>query len=371
MSDTRDRAAVLGALLCDPTSKLNVECKLLGLDDAWEHLLRGGPNVPEPLRERLRNTDASAFARRGIDAGGRIVVPGDPDWPGVLDDLGLLAPWALWVRGNAPMTVFDARAVAIVGARACTSYGRDVASEFAHGIASAGTAVVSGGAYGIDAAAHRGALAAEGVTVAVLSCGIDMAYPAEHTALLERITERGLIVTEAAPGSHPTKPSFLVRNRLIAALAYGTVVVEARLRSGSISTYAHARALHRLLMAVPGPVTAAESAGTNLLLQQDAQLVTNAREVLGLVKPLGSVALEDPVAPSSEWDTLTREQQHVYECLPARRALRVDQLQGQAPLFLSGMALMAALAGLAARELVTELDDGTWRRARPLRGVAA
>lgn len=371
MSASRNRAAVLASLLTDPASKLNATCRDLGVDGAWAYLTSGHPDVPEAIRARLRGTHPDDFVERGVQCGARLVVPTDAEWPRALDDLGAQAPWALWVRGGANLSVFENRAVAIVGARACTEYGRRAAAQFSHDIAASGTAVVSGGAYGIDAAAHRGAIAGDGVTVAVLSCGIDIAYPLEHTALFERIAEGGLIVTEAAPGARPTKPSFLVRNRLIAALSYGTVVVEARLRSGSIATYAHARNLNRVLMAVPGPIDSAESAGTNQLLQHDAALVTSGTDVLSLVLPLGSIDAEPARAPDAEWDALREAERHVYECMPARAPVAIDRLQGQPPLFLTGMPLLAALASLAERGLAGECDDGRWRRLRALRGAGA
>jgi len=371
MIDTRTRAAMLGAILPDPSAPLTMALQLLGPDGAWQCFEESHPSIPTPLLERWRRLEPERILEQAHTAEARIVVPGDIDWPAQLDDLGPQRPWALWVRGSGLPAVGTNRSVAVVGARSCTAYGERTASEFAAHIAGAGHPVVSGGAYGIDAAAHRGALAAGGVTVAVLACGVDVAYPSAHTALFERIAELGAIVSEATPGAHPTKPAFLIRNRLIAALAYGTVVVEARLRSGSISTYAHARTLRRSLMAVPGPVDSAESAGAHVLLQDDAQLVTSGVDVLRLIAPLGEVDAVEPWRLRTEWDALATLEQQVHEALPARGAVTVDMLLERVREPLAVPALLGALAGLAQRGLVAEALDGRWRRIRRLHGAEA
>lgn len=371
MIDTRTRAAMLGTVLADPGAKLTMALQMLGPDGAWQCFAEAHPSIPAPFLERWRRLEPQRMLEQAHAAGLRIVIPGDTEWPVQLDDLGPQRPWALWVRGGGLPGLTSARSVAVVGARSCTAYGERTASEFAAHIAAAGHPVVSGGAYGIDAAAHRGALAVEGVTVAVLACGADMAYPSGHTALFERISERGAVISEAAPGAHPTKPAFLVRNRLIAALAYGTVVVEARLRSGSFSTYGHARTLRRMLMAVPGPVDSAESAGAHALLQDDAQLVTSGADVLRLIAPLGEAQGDEPAPPNTEWDALGATERVVHEALPARGAASVDDLLARVREPLGVAALLAALAALAQRGVVAEDLDGRWRRIRRLRGAVA
>lgn len=371
MMDSRTRAAMLGSLLSDPSSQLTMALNLLGPDAAWQCFEESHPSIPVAFQERWKRLEPQRLLERAHAAGVRIVVPGDADWPSQLDDLGPQRPWALWVRGAGLASVATRRSVAVVGARSCTGYGERTAAEFAAQIAEAGHPVVSGGAYGIDAAAHRGALAADGVTVAVLACGADVAYPAAHTALFDRISESGAIISEAAPGAHPTKPAFLIRNRLIAALAYGTVVVEARLRSGSFSTYAHARTLRRILMAVPGPVDSAESAGAHALLQDDAQLVTSGTDVLRLIAPLGAIEGQEPGPTRTEWDDLNATERLVHEALPARGAASVDMLLERVREPMHVAALLGALAGLAQRGIVAEQLDGRWRRIRRLRGAEA
>lgn len=187
-------------------------------------------------------------------AGARFVPPGNPEWPRQLDDLADARPLGLWVRGRPSLRMWALRSVAVVGARACTEYGTHVAATLAVGLAERGWVVVSGGAYGIDAAAHRGALAAGGATVAVLAGGVDRPYPRGHTTLIERIAQQGLVIGELPPGDHPTPSRFILRNRVIAALTRGTVVVEAACRSGSLATARAAQRLGRHTMGVPEPL---------------------------------------------------------------------------------------------------------------------
>ncbi|MFH8365318.1 DNA-processing protein DprA [Streptomyces sp. NPDC018031] len=230
--------------------------------------------------------DLAAVARLG----GRFVCPGDLDWPRQLDDLEDGRPIGLWVRGTASLRLWALRSVALVGARACTDYGTHMASTLAAGLAERGWVVVSGAAHGVDAAAHRGALAAGGATIAVLASGVDTPYPRAHSALIQRMAEQGLVVTELPPGSHPTRFRFVLRNRVIAALTRGTVVVEAQYRSGSLVTARRAMALGRATMGVPGPATSALSAGVHELLRGEGVLVTDAAEVAEMIGGIGELA---------------------------------------------------------------------------------
>ncbi len=210
-------------------------------------------------------------------------------------------PAALWLRGPADAELLSRPAVAVVGARACTSYGRAVARSFGRDLAAAGLVVVSGMARGVDAEAHRGALDAGGVTVAVLGCGIDRDYPASHGELARRIAETGLIVSEYEPGVEPAPWRFPARNRIIAGLCAATVVVEARERSGALITADFALEDGREVMVVPGEITSAVSAGSNALLRLGATPVTAAADVLeayGIESPLG--ASETPSQALSE-----------------------------------------------------------------------
>lgn len=238
----------------------------------------------ERWEPRMRPGAVSAVLRTARAARLHLVTPADEAWPDAADDLGSHAPLVLWVRGD-PRALEAARSgVAIVGARAATAYGEHVAGEFAAELAASGVCVVSGAAFGIDAAAHRASLAGGGCTVALMAGGLERAYPQAHTELVERIAATGAVVSEVAPGSAPTKWRFLQRNRLIAALSAATVVVEAGWRSGSLNTAHHASALGRPLGAVPGPVTSAASAGCHRLLRElEATCVTTAAEVRELI----------------------------------------------------------------------------------------
>ena len=237
-------------------------------------------------RGQLANVPADAglagFARRGI----RLVCPGDADWPVQLDDLGATRPYALWVRGTIELRSCWQRAVAIVGSRAATAYGAHIATQIAASLSGQGWTIVSGAAYGIDAAAHQGALVAGGGTVAVLACGVDHAYPRGHVDLLASIAAHGAVISEYPPGQLPQRHRFLARNRLITALTAGTVVVEAGLRSGALNTARHARELGRPVMAVPGPVTSSASGGCHQLIRDgQATCITCAADVFADVSP--------------------------------------------------------------------------------------
>jgi DNA processing protein len=317
------------------------------------------------LPELPRHDQVLAFRESGI----RLIAPGDPEWPGQLADLGDDQPYALWLRGNADLRFSCLRSVAIVGSRAATAYGSYVAAEFAGSVAARGWAVVSGGAFGVDAAAHRAALGADGVTVAVLACGVDVPYPSAHTELFDAIAAQGVLVSEWPPGRHVSRLRFLVRNRVIAALATGTLVVEAGQRSGALNTARHARDLRRRLMAVPGPVTSDLSAGCHHIIREwQGVLVTSAAEVTEHLSPIEATASAIPaeagrqaVPPVIPRDLLDLESATVLDAMPSRGGLgtlRVAQRAGLAP-----AATATCLGRLATAGFVERCDDG-WRLRR-------
>lgn len=277
------------------------------------------------LRARAERADPEGDLARAREAGVRFVCPGDSEWPAQLDDLGDGRPLGLWVRGLSSLRIWALRSVAVVGARACTEYGAHMAATLGAGLAERGWVVVSGGAYGVDGAAHRGALGAGGATVAVLACGVDRPYPRGHTQLITRIAEQGLVIGELPPGDHPTPSRFILRNRVIAALTRGTVVVEAAYRSGALVTARAAQRLGRFTMGVPGPATSSLSAGVHELLRGEAVLVTDAAEVAELVGDMGELAPDrrGPVVPR---DLLSPGAQRVLAALPARRPAAVDEI---------------------------------------------
>ena len=313
-----------------------------------------------------RSSGGSAVDGGGVAGGGGVDEAAGWDrrgWigAGIRPARGDLAPpIALWVRGPGVLDELCEQAAAIVGARAATGYGLHMAGELGAGLATAGFTVVSGAAIGVDGAAHRGALAAGGPNVAVLACGIDRSYPAAHEALLDRIAATGVILSEYPPGSVPARHRFLVRNRLIAGLAAGTVVVEAGLRSGAQRTAADARSLGRPVMAVPGPVTSGRSAGCHRMIREGAVLVTRVEEVLEEVGRLGLHLADPPAVPGARpTDGLSALAALVHDALPPRAAQGVAWLANEAGV--PPNAVRAALDELVRRELV-EPVGGRWQR---------
>lgn len=302
----------------------------------------------DPQRVRRAVTDAR-------DVGARLVVPEDPEWPLAVNDLGAHAPVVLWVRGDPSLLVRDPR-VAIVGARAASAYGESVAAELAGDLATGGAVVVSGGAYGIDGAAHRAALAVGGATVAFLAGGVDRAYPQGHQQLLRRIVDTGAVVSEVPCGVAPTKWRFLSRNRLIAAAGQATVVVEAGWRSGSLNTAGHAASLGRPLGAVPGPVTSASSAGCHRLLREyDARCVTSAGEVRELWGSATDAAAESPE------EHMDAEHRRLLDAVGTRNWVTATEIAGRAGL---APGRVTALLGVLDLEGVVERSESGWRRKR-------
>ncbi|MFM9556527.1 MULTISPECIES: DNA-processing protein DprA [Streptomyces] len=303
-----------------------------GAREVVRRLSEGGRPLPKAsekrwagLCARAGRADPAGDLAQARDAGVRFLVPGDGEWPGQLDDLGDGRPVGLWVRGTANVRMWALRSVAVVGARACTEYGAHMAATLGAGLAERGWVVVSGGAYGVDGAAHRGVLGAGGATVAVLACGVDRPYPRGHVQLIGRIAEQGLVVGELPPGEHPTPSRFILRNRVIAALTRGTVVVEAAHRSGALVTARAAQRLGRFTMGVPGPATSALSAGVHDLLRGDAVLVSDAAEVVELVGDMGELAPDrrGPVLPR---DLLEPDARQVLAALPARGAAAPEEV---------------------------------------------
>jgi DNA processing protein len=242
---------------------------------------RGVGRAVARWRARLDQVPTTAQLDAWHRDGVRLVCPGESEWPTQLDDLGAARPVVLWLRGDADLRYACLRSVSVVGSRAASAYGTHVATELAAGVAERGWSVISGGAYGIDAAAHRGALATTGLTIAVLASGLRYGYPRGHHDLFAAIAAQGVVVSECPPDRAPTRPGFLIRNRIIAALTRGTVVVEAALRSGALNSAKHARELRRAVMAVPGPVTSDQSAGCHELIREwGALCVTGAADVI-------------------------------------------------------------------------------------------
>ncbi len=323
--------------------------------------------VATDVAARLRGIDPEGDLSRAAAQGVRFVCPGDPEWPARLSDLdhvGTLnrrggAPLGLWLRGAGRLDEMCERSVSVVGSRSATTYGASVAGAIAADLAAEQVAVVSGAAFGIDQAAHRGALAVRGPTVAVLACGVDRAYPTAHRELLAYIAESGVVVAEVALGCAPTKLRFLARNRMIAALSRGTVVVEAAVRSGALNTANWASLLNRTVMGVPGPVTSAPSEGVHELLRtRGAQLVTRGSDVLELVSPTGSYVQKQLRAVEQPRDRLTELEQQVLDAVPVAAAVPPASVARTAGV--GEQAVVAALHRLRSAGFV-ESSDGQWR----------
>lgn len=340
----------------------------LGVSEAAAAVRRR--KVPDEHREVLAITASRADtdqAQADLDTaeriGARLVTPADDEWPAwslmALGQADTAArggePLALWVRGPARLDDIAAACVALVGSRAASSYGEHVTATVASGLCDNGFAVLSGGAFGIDGAAHRAALGSGGTTAAVMACGIDRDYPAAHAQLLREIARVGAVISEYPPGTTAAKHRFLTRNRLVAALGGATVVVEAGRRSGAANTAAWARKLGRPLGAVPGPVTSATSVGCHqMIADQLATLVVDAAAVIRLVRPDGEGVMTGGRARAT--DALSAEQKRVHDALPARGAVTIGEIA-----FSAGLKLPAVRTALARLE-VTGLIDGDGAR---------
>ncbi|MGH3508873.1 MAG: DNA-processing protein DprA [Nocardioidaceae bacterium] len=370
MSDRIARSAL--CRLGEPgTTKLSGLVGELGAEKVYDLLAneREVTGLSTDVALRLRGLDPEReladAARRGI----RFICPGDDEWPSRINDLDRAGevhdrggqPLGLWARGPLRLDEACARSLAVVGSRSATTYGVEVAMSIAADVADTGVTVVSGAAFGIDQAAHRGALAGRGPTVAVLACGVDRAYPAAHRSLLEYIAETGLVVSELPPGCSPTRIRFLARNRLIAALAIGTVVVEAAARSGALNTATWTTRLGRILMGVPGPVTSAPSEGVHELLRGgSATLVTRGADVLELVSASGTHLTAPVRGERRPHDVLTVLDLQVFDAVPVVRSAPAGSIARTAGL--GAVAVGEAITRLAEAGLVVA-EGPNWRRA--------
>jgi DNA protecting protein DprA len=262
------------------------EITKLGAIAVYQKLMGGGYTGAKGGKTlgRLHALDLASVEKSIESAGAIFLTPESPEWPVQLKDL-LAIPIGLVVKGD--LLVLQQRALAIVGTRNPTPYGVRIAGDFAAGFVDREWNIVSGGAYGIDSAAHKGALIAEGITIAVLATGIDVAYPAGNSRLFAEISESGALISEVLPGRHAIPSRFLTRNRIIAALSQATLVVEAAFRSGSLRTARDAAELMRPVMAIPGPINAPTSEGCHRLIgERVAEIVTSVPDAIELISAL-------------------------------------------------------------------------------------
>lgn len=335
---------------------------LHGAIETLGRIVHGVDEVRGAVAEHYSEARLQEDLRHTGQLGARVLIPSDAEWPTQVDELPV-PPLCLWVLGPIDLRADTERSVAIVGARSSTSYGTQLATDLAVGMCERGFSVVSGAAFGIDGAAHRGALAVDGTTLAVLAGGIDRFYPASHSQLLTAIAHSGAVVTEQPPGTAPIGSRFLKRNRIIAALSCGTVVVEASLRSGSLNTAAHANTINRPVGAVPGPVTSMQSAGCHQLVREsEAQLVTDAAEIADLTGRMGLDLAPPKRGSRRHLDDLEPDDRSLYEALPIRAYSDIESLSRSV-----GLTARAVRSGLGRLELrgdaQTDGFDG-WRKAR-------
>lgn len=331
--------------------------------------LRQDPDRHQALRaaaRRLPTVDVDATMAEARGKGLRFVVPGDEEWPAALSDLAAAGPLqkqggppiGLWVKGPLRLDAIG-DAIAVVGSRSSTMYGEQIAGDLAAELGLAGVATISGAAYGIDYAAHRGAASARATNVAVLACGADLAYPAAHRRMLQHLGEEQAVISEAPPGGAPLRMRFLARNRLIAALAKGTVVVEAAARSGALNTLNWTQRLNRVAMAVPGPISSAPSEGAHEAIRSGmATLVTRAADVLELIGRPGEHLTEVPRGPATARDHLSADLRLLLDAVPVEMAARVDSIA-----YVASMEIVTARQGLQrlAEHGLVHHDDQGWR----------
>lgn len=313
----------------------------------------------ERFLPRLEVLDVERDLEVGAKFAARIVCPGDPEWPQGLDDL-VAPPYCLWVRGPIDVASSCQRSAAVVGARSATAYGEMVATEMAAGLGERRFTIISGAAFGIDAAAHRGALATGATTIAVLAGGVERPYPSSHAALIARIVEVGAVISEVAPGSAPTKTRFLQRNRMIAMMSRGTVVVEAGLRSGSLNTARTAAEHGRVVVAVPGPVTSMMSAGCHEEIRSGmALLVTDAAEAAEAIGDYGSDLAPARRGPTMAGDELDEPAARLLSALPVRQGVSVTRLAVSSGL---SVAEVRSLLGRLDLSALAERHGEGWRQ---------
>ena len=364
MIDERMARMGLAAAHDAGTVGLSKLVKERGAQEVWEHLRSGRGQTA--IAARAAEVDLEDLARQTQEAKTRFIIPGDDEWPSGLEDLSWSEavggvggePIGLWVKGAANLAGLGT-GVAVVGSRAYTGYGAHIAADWAAGLVEKGYVVVSGGAFGIDASAHGGAMAAGGVTIALMAAGLAKFYPKGNEKLITQVTEKGAVISEYPPLCTPGRPQFLVRNRLIAAISKATVIVEGALRSGAQNTVSWALSMGRPVMAAPGPVTSATSVTPHRLIRNgEAILVSNVEEIVAVLGPIDTSIPNYKRERGTLFDALTEEQKKLHDALPPRRGTCVDELS-----ILTGQPALSLLVGLAQLKqlgLVEETKPGIW-----------
>lgn len=316
---------------------------------------------PSGLQVRLQNFSFAEALRVLERTGARLIFRDGDEWPSQLNDLQGARPYVLWVVGTPNLRLAATQSVAVVGARAATPYGEFVARDWCSRLSDQQWLVISGGAYGIDAAAHQGVLSVGGVTACVLASGVDVAYPKGHESLLARIADTGLVISESPPGSEARKQRFLTRNRIIAAMSKATLVVEAALRSGTTSTANYATQLNRPVLAVPGSVASPMSAGCHELIKDGIAMIASDWKDIPRLFGSSNQQLELPEIHSRPFDDLTALQKQILDAVPMRSGATPDAL-----VIATGLAVRLVFKGLGELEMQGFLhrDGDCWRIVR-------
>ncbi len=366
MTDEREARMGLCAIRSGGDVALTKLVREEGAREVWDYLCKRAPDGVHARKARA--VDGARLQRLTGACGARFLMPSDAEWPGRLNDLSWSGkvgtfggePLGLWVLGEADLGQLCERSVSIVGARASTSYGEHVSAELAFDLAAHRHTVVSGGAYGIDSCAHRGALGGSGKTVAVMAGGLAEFYPPGNAALIAEVSRSGAVVSELPPDQAPSRAGFLIRNRIIAALSLATVIVEGAVRSGAQNTVSWALSLGRPVLATPGPVTSALSVTPHRLIRDgEAVLVSTADEIMDAVRPLEDSTERRAWDEASTEDRLTAHEQKILDLLPLRRGKCVDDLCD-----LSGepaLEILVVLSRLQVAGLAREVRSGVWR----------
>lgn len=313
------------------------------------------------LQARLREFSFAQAVRELDRSGSRLVFRDSPEWPTQLNDLGSVRPFVLWVCGTPNLRLAAIRSVSIVGARDCTPYGTFIARDWSSRLSDQGWVIVSGGALGIDGAAHQGVLSVAGVTICVLASGVDVAYPRTHESLIANIADNGLVISESPPGQQALRQRFLSRNRVIAALSRGTVVVEAGLRSGTTSTANFAIGLNRPLFAVPGAITSPMSAGCHQLIADGKAILAGDWGVIGAMLGDHQLSLDLPQIEMRPTDGLTPLQKQVLDAVPIRKGKSAEEV-----MVATGLSLREVLSSLGVLEgaKLIRQEEQLWRIVR-------
>ena len=365
MTPVDERAARMALCALQPMGNMEL-WKLvqdLGAAEVWEMTKAMGHTSRWGRKATL--IDPEQLQRATKQCGARFLIPQDAAWPTGLDHMMLTRPqpqgappMGVWIRGKADPAELG-NAIAIVGSRCPTAYGSHIATDWAADLTVEGNVVVSGMAFGIDAAAHRGALLARGNTVALLACGVDTAYPLAHAGLMAEIIDNGAVISEVPPGTRPIKAAFLARNRMIAAIGTGVLIVEAAARSGARNTATWANQLGRIVMAVPGPVTSEMSTTPNRLIRDsEAVLVSSSSDVLALVQPLQPSREQELSGAQRALDLLPARCREVREAVAPREGIGTAELSARTGL--SVMQCLAAVDELVETGWLEQPEPGLW-----------